>query len=73
MKNQIQFQKIDGSRGVALTEGAVSSIEQAKFELANKLDPPDADAKGDNREGIDARLRRAGVLPDSITFDQIGE
>lgn len=75
MKNQIQFKKTDGDKGVALTEAAVSSLEQAKRELAIKLDLPTSDANPQSgvQEDIDARLRRAGILPESITFDQIGE
>ena len=73
MKNQIQFNKTDGDKGVALTEAALSTLDEAKRELANKLDLPATDPKNEAREDIDARLRRAGILPESITFDQIGE
>jgi hypothetical protein len=73
MKTQIQFQQTDGDDGIALVEGSVTSLEQAKHELANKLDLPAIDAPHEGRQDIDARLRNGGIDPISVTFDQIAE
>ena len=73
MKTQIQFRQIDGDNGIALIHGPVASLEQAKRELANKLNLPAMDAAQGDRENIDERLHRGGIEPTSITFDQISE
>ena len=72
MKTHIQFTKTDGDHGVALTHGAITTLEQAKQELANTLSLPEID--GVNRqESLDARLRNGDIDPDSITFDPLSE
>ncbi|WP_442592897.1 hypothetical protein ACSBPU_15530 [Parapusillimonas sp. JC17] len=73
MKTQIQFKKMDGSEGVALIDGPVSSVLQAKRELAAKLDLPRVDAADGEHEDVDAQLYRGDIEPDSIIFDQLGE
>lgn len=73
MKTQIQFKKTDGSEGVALIDGSVSSVLQAKRELAAKLDLPPVDAADGEHEDVDAQLFRGDIEPDSIIFDQLGE
>lgn len=73
MKTQIQFKKTDGSEGVALIDGPVSSVLQAKRELAAKLDLPPVDAADGEHEDVDAQLYRGYIEPDSIIFDQLGE
>lgn len=73
MKTQIQFKKTDGSDGVALVEGPVSGILQAKRELAAKLGLPEVDAPDGEHEDVDAQLYQGDIEPDSIIFDQISE
>src|SRR5690606_34199219 len=73
MKTQIQFKQADGDDGIALVEGPVNRLEQAKRELANKLDLPATDTSHGNSEDIDARLRHGGINPESITFSQVAE
>lgn len=73
MKTQIQFQQTDGDDGVALIEGPIASLDQAKNELANKLDLPRADDAPATQADIDARLRKGGIDPGSIVFNQIAE
>lgn len=73
MKTQIQFRQSDGDTGVALIEGATKSLEQAKQELANKLDLPAPDGAHGSAADIDARLRNGGIDPGSVTFDQVAE
>ena len=73
MKTQIQFQQADGDDGIALIEGPIANLDQAKNELANKLDLPRADDSHATREDIDARLRNGGIDPKSIIFNQIAE
>lgn len=69
MKTQIQFKQADGDTGVALIHGPMSTLEQAKQELANALNLPEAPTAHD----LDARLRNGGIDPASITFDQVSE
>ena len=71
MKTQIQFTKHDGDNGVALIHGAVTSREQAKQSLANKMNLPELD--GSDEQALDSRLRNGGIDPASITFDQLSE
>lgn len=73
MKTQIQFRQSDGDTGIALIEGATKSLEQAKQELANKLDLAVPAGTHGSASEIDARLRNGGIDPDSITFDQVAE
>lgn len=73
MKTQIQFQQTDGDDGIALVDGPIASLDQAKNELANKLDLPTADASHSTQKDIDARLRNGGIEPGSVSFDQIAE
>lgn len=73
MKTQILFTQSDGDNGIALIHGPVTSLEQAKQELANKLNLPSIDDPQSDREDVDDRLRRGGIDPASITFDQISE
>ncbi len=73
MKTQIQFTRSDGDHGVALIHGPVASLEQAKRELANALDLPASDDLPTDQEDLDARLRHGGIVPASITFDQLSE
>lgn len=72
MKAQIQYKKTDGSDGIALTSSAVTSLVQAKKDLAAKLDLPVInDRLGE--EDIDARLRQGSIDPDSVIFSQLSE
>ena len=73
MKTQIRYKKNDGGDAVALVEGPVSDIVQAKRELAAKLDLPDADQAANELDALDMRLQRDGIVPSSISFDQISE
>jgi hypothetical protein len=73
MKTQIQFKQEDGDNGIALIHGPVTSLAEAKQELANKLNLPDVASSSSGQDGIDARLRSGGINPDSITFDQLSE
>ena len=72
MKTQIQYTRDDGENGIALIHGPVSSLEQAKQELANQLNLPE-DSNPDDPAELDARLRHGGIDPASIIFDQISE
>lgn len=72
MKAQIQYKKVDGTDGVALMHSAITSMEEAKRELAAKLDLPETPA-GIGEDALDARLRQADILPESIFFSQISE
>jgi hypothetical protein len=72
MKTQIQYTKSDGDNGVALIHGPVTNLEQAKQELANKLNLPDDSSPKDPAD-LDARLRRGGIDPATVVFDQISE
>ncbi|HLT98968.1 MAG TPA: hypothetical protein VKZ70_04420 [Burkholderiaceae bacterium] len=71
MKAQIQYTKLDGSDGVALMPSAVTSLEEAKRELAAKLDLPTVE--GIDGEDVDARLRQGGVRPETVVFSQLSE
>ncbi len=73
MKTQISYRKLDGSDGVALVNGAISETRQAQQELANWLDLPAADTAQGGAENIEARLRRGGILPQSVEFNHISE
>jgi hypothetical protein len=73
MKTQIRYKKTDGSDAIALIEGPVSDIIQAKRELAAKLDLPDTDEHLDDNANLDARLRHGAIEPSSVLFDQISE
>ena len=73
MKTQIQFKQADGDDGIALLEGSITSLEQAKQELANKLNLPTFDTADGSGEDVDARLRTGGIDPSSITFSQVAE
>jgi len=66
MKAQIQFKQTNGDNGVALIDAALTNLEQAKRELANKLNLPE-------HEDLDTRLRNGGIDPASLTFDMISE
>ena len=73
MKTEISFKKTDGSAGVALMDGSISTALQAKRELAAKLDLPLVDAPYDQGEDIDARLRHAHIVPESVRFYHVSE
>lgn len=73
MKTQVQFRQTDGDEGVALLDGSITSLEQAKMALAGKLDLPAMDGPQGAQEAIDARLRNGGIDPASVSFDQIAE
>ncbi len=73
MKTQIQFRQADGDQGIALIVGSTASLEQAKLELANKLDLPEVESHDGSADDIDTRLRNGGIDPASVTFDQIAE
>ena len=71
MKAQLQYKKTDGTDGVALMPTAITEIEEAKRELAAKLDLPEV---GDNTgDDLDARLRQADIVPESIVINQLSE
>jgi hypothetical protein len=46
MKTQISYRKLDGGDGVALINGSISDLSQAKRELANWLELPATDVAG---------------------------
>ncbi|QVQ29155.1 hypothetical protein [Achromobacter deleyi] len=73
MKTQISFKKTNGSDGVALLDGDASSILQAKRELANKLYLPDVESSAGESAAQDARLRGAGIDPDSLKIHHVSE
>jgi hypothetical protein len=73
MKTQIKFKQTDNDDGIALVEGAITSLDQAKMELANKLDLPAGNSPHASQAEIDARLRNGGIEPASVTFHQIAE
>lgn len=73
MKTQITYRKLDGSDGVALVNGGISETQQAKQELANWLELPDAGGSAAGREDVDGRLRRGGIAPESVKFNHISE
>ena len=72
MKTQLQFIQADGDQGIALLEGSITTLEQAKRELANQLNLPDADTARTN-EDLNARLREGGIDPNSISFSPVAE
>lgn len=72
MKTQISYRKLDGSEGVALVNGGISETQQARQELANWLDLPEAKTAG-NPDDVDARLRGGGIDPASVEFNHISE
>jgi len=67
MKTQVQFNRADGDQAIALLEGSITSLQQAKLELANKLNLPGGD------ENLDARLRDGDIDPASIEFSSVAE
>lgn len=69
MKAHIQYKKVDGSDGVALMPSAVTSLDEAKRQLAAKLDLPPVEGI-DGNEGVDARLQQGGVLPETVAFSR---
>lgn len=71
MKAQIQYKKTDGTDGVALMPSAITSMDEAKRELAAKLDLPEV--HGPDGDDLDARLRQGNIVPDSIFFSQLSE
>ena len=71
MKAQIQYKKTDGSDGVALMPSAITSMEEAKRELAAKLNLPEV--AGPSGDDVDARLRQGDIVPDSVFFSQLSE
>lgn len=71
MKAQLQYKKSDGTEGVALMPTAITSIEEAKRELAATLDLPQVQTEGG--DDVDARLRQANIVPDSIVIHQLSE
>lgn len=73
MKTQISFKQTNSNDGVALIDGGITTITQAKIELAAKLDLPAVDALPGKGEDIDARLRHGGIEPTSIKFNHISE
>lgn len=71
MKAQIQYKKTDGTDGVALMPSAITSMEEAKRELAAKLNLPQME--GLDLEDVDARLRQGDIVPESIVVNQLSE
>ncbi|MCW3156267.1 hypothetical protein N8H69_27305 [Achromobacter spanius] len=73
MKTQISYRKLDGGDGVALVNGGISEMSQAKRELANWLELPEAGVPDGGQEDVDARLHQGGLAPDSVQFNHISE
>ncbi len=73
MKTQITYRKLDGSDGVALVNGGISETQQAKQELANWLELPEASGSAAGRDDVDGRLRNGGIAPESVKFNHISE
>ncbi|SEK00180.1 hypothetical protein [Achromobacter sp. NFACC18-2] len=73
MKTQITYRKLDGGEGVALVNGGISELHQAKQDLANWLDLPETDSSAADHEDVDGRLRRGGIEPGSVRFNHISE
>ncbi|MFW7343505.1 hypothetical protein V0R37_18425 [Pollutimonas sp. H1-120] len=73
MKTQVQFRQTDSDEGVALLDGSITSLEQAKIALAGKLGLPAVNTPQGAQEDIDVRLRNGGIDPASVSFDQIAE
>ena len=73
MKTQISYRKLDGADGVALVNGSISDLSQAKRELANWLELPATDVADEAQEDLDSRLRLGGIEPGSVQFNHISE
>lgn len=73
MNTQITYQKLDGRNGVALVNGDISDTLQAKRELANWLELPEASGSAAGRDDVDGRLRNGGIAPESVKFNHISE
>ena len=71
MRAQIQYKKTDGTDGVALMHSAVTSMEDAKRELAATLDLPEMETN--SGDDLDARLRQGNIVPESIVIHQLSE
>lgn len=73
MKTQISYRKLDGGDGVALVNGGISEMSQAKRELANWLELPEVGVPDNGQEDLDLRLRQGGIAPESVEFNHISE